>query len=86
MREISSVVQITSRPIGSSDTYISLFVKGERKPVEKAIKARGVSGTSVIVKDFYYTLPVRQKCMSPAIELKDTVQSLKAIALAVSFP
>ena len=58
MRQVSSLVQISSQT-ANNDTYISLFVKGKRHPVQKALKSRGVKGTTVIVKDFYYTLPVR---------------------------
>ena len=58
MRQVSSLVQITSQT-ARNETYISLFVKGKRHPIEKALKSRGVNGTTVIVKDFYYTLPVR---------------------------
>ena len=58
MRQVSSLLQITSQS-GEGETYISLFVKGKRRALEKALKNRGVNGTTVIVKDFYYTLPVR---------------------------
>ena len=69
IREVSALLQITSCTRRDGETYISLFVKGQRRPVEKAVNDRGVKGTNVILKDFYYTLPVRQKCMKPVIEM-----------------
>ena len=69
MRDISALLQIASCTRNDGETYISLFVKGQRRPVERAINDRGIKGTTVILKDFYYALPVRQKCMKPIIEM-----------------
>ena len=57
LRHISSILQITSRC--TDQTFVSLFVKGKRKPVEKACKPREVNGSTVIVNDIFYNFPVR---------------------------
>ena len=58
LRHISSILQITSRS-KSDETFVSLFVKGKRKSVEKACKQREVNGSTVIVNDIFYNFPVR---------------------------
>ena len=56
LRHISSVLQITSR---IEETYISLFVRGKRKPLEKAVKPRECRGSTVILRDVFFNFPVR---------------------------
>ena len=59
LRETCAILQITSKSSLSEETHVALFIRGRRKPVEKAAKDRIVHGTTVIIGDFFYNMPVR---------------------------
>ena len=59
LRQICSIVQITSRPQHTNETNIATFVRGKRKHVEKSLRERPAQGTTTIINEFFYNMPVR---------------------------
>ena len=59
LRQICSIVQITSRPQHTKETNIATFVRGKRKYVEKSLRERPAQGTTTIINEFFYNMPVR---------------------------
>ena len=59
LRQICSIVQITSRPQHTKETNIATFVRGKRKHVEKSLRERPAQGTTTIINEFFYNMPVR---------------------------
>ena len=54
LRQICSIVQITSRPQHTNETNIATFVRGKRKHVEKSLRERPAQGTTTIINEFFY--------------------------------
>ena len=79
LRQICSIVQITSRPQNSNETNIGTFVRGKRKLVEKSLRERPTHGTTTLINEFFYNMPVRRKAFNGVLELENVKDVLSAI-------
>ncbi|XP_041468883.1 uncharacterized protein LOC121418804 [Lytechinus variegatus] len=81
IKEISSVLEITSRARGSELTYSKLFHHGKDQGVTKALKDRPSGGTTVTARNVFYNLPVRRKMLSSPLVYEQICKQLQAISL-----
>ncbi|XP_054758647.2 DNA mismatch repair protein Mlh3-like [Lytechinus pictus] len=81
IKEISSVLEITSRARGSELTYSKLFHHGKDQGVTKASKVRLSGGTTVTARNVFYNLPVRRKMLSSPLVYEQICKQLQAISL-----
>ncbi len=65
-----------------SRAHVALFLRGERRKVSPYLKDFGrSSGTTVSVLDFLHSLPVRQKRISPSLDLEECRRAVEALAM-----
>ncbi|XP_060685004.1 DNA mismatch repair protein Mlh3 [Hemiscyllium ocellatum] len=85
---LSGLLEIVSRPQGSSGTWVKLFRNGHARPVYKAEMGRPSPGTTVTVCNLFYQLPVRQRRLGQPMEweqIRCRVQALSYLYPGVSF-
>ncbi|XP_043556150.1 DNA mismatch repair protein Mlh3 [Chiloscyllium plagiosum] len=85
---LSGLLEIVSRPQGSSGTWVKLFRNGHARPVYKAEMGRPSPGTTVTVCNLFYQLPVRQRRLGQPMEweqIRCRVQALSFLYPGVSF-
>ena len=79
--DVSGTVEICSRHALSSQTYSKVFHNGKSVGVSLTTNHRSSIGTTVIVHDFFYNLPVRRKGISDVLELEKVKNVVECIAL-----
>ncbi|GCC21137.1 hypothetical protein chiPu_0019604 [Chiloscyllium punctatum] len=85
---LSGLLEIVSRPQGSSGTWVKLFRNGHARSVYKAEMGRPSPGTTVTVCNLFYQLPVRQRRLGQPMEweqIRCRVQALSFLYPGVSF-
>lgn len=85
---LATLVEISSRTRSSVKTHVKIFKDGKGRDVFEADTARPSAGTTVVICNFFYNMPVRRKRMDPVLEAERIRRRLEAVALmhpAVSF-
>ncbi|XP_026867735.2 DNA mismatch repair protein Mlh3 isoform X2 [Electrophorus electricus] len=85
---LAALVEITSRTKISVKTFVKTFNEGKVSDVFEAQTTRPSAGTTVLVSNFFYNMPVRRKRMDAMLETERIRQRVEAISLmhpSVSF-
>lgn len=85
---LATLVEISSRARSSVKTHVKIFKDGKGRDVFEAETARPSAGTTVVICNFFYNMPVRRKRMDPVLEAERIRRRVEAVALmhpAVSF-
>lgn len=85
---LATLVEISSRTRSSVKTHVKIFKDGKGRDVFEAETARPSAGTTVVICNFFYNMPVRRKRMDPVLEAERIRRRVEAVALmhpAVSF-
>lgn len=85
---LATLVEISSRTRSSVKTHVKIFKDGKGRDVFEAEAARPSAGTTVVICNFFYNMPVRRKRMDPVLEAERIRRRVEAVALmhpAVSF-
>ena len=59
----TSVVEVTSRAVGSFDTHSCLLRAGELLQMKLAVEQKPRSGTTIVVRDLFFNRPVARKAI-----------------------
>ncbi|XP_035024737.2 DNA mismatch repair protein Mlh3 [Hippoglossus stenolepis] len=78
---LSTLVEITSRTRSSVKTHVKVFKKGEGLCVFEADAARPSAGTTVVVSNFFHSMPVRRKRVDAVLEGERIRHRVEAISL-----
>ncbi|XP_032918144.1 DNA mismatch repair protein Mlh3 isoform X6 [Catharus ustulatus] len=78
---MANVVEISSKTSRTAKTFIKLFHNGQALEVCEAGLNRPSGGTTVTVCNLFHQLPVRRKCMDPALEMERVRQKVEAVSL-----
>ncbi|NXD05789.1 MLH3 protein, partial [Nothocercus nigrocapillus] len=78
---MASMVEVSSKTNRTAKTFVKLFHNGQALEVCEAELSRPSSGTTVTVCNLFHQLPVRRKCMDPALEFERVRQKVEAISL-----
>ncbi|PSN54405.1 hypothetical protein C0J52_21889 [Blattella germanica] len=81
IREVSGMLTLESRPLGSNTTYIKGFAHGKAQKAVVSKNDRAGHGTTITVLDFMYNVPVRRQRFKSAIDLEEIKSSIESIAL-----
>nr|XP_053645489.1 uncharacterized protein LOC128697688 [Cherax quadricarinatus] len=79
--DMAAIVDVTTKPRGSTKTYTKLFTYGTEKSVSIAETPRPSTGTTLTVQDFMYNMPVRRKIIKEAIDIESIRKRLESFAL-----
>ena len=79
--DVCEIVEIVSRHKFSKTTYFKCFNRRQEMPITKSTAFLGSPGTSVTIKNIFYSVPVRQKSIQIALETSKIRNALSAIAL-----
>ncbi|MGH0182367.1 UNVERIFIED_CONTAM: hypothetical protein FKN15_009429 [Acipenser sinensis] len=85
---VANLVEISSRTSRSAQTFGKVFKDGKPLDVYEAETTRPSSGTTVVICNLFYNLPVRRKSMNSILECERIRQRIEAISLmhpSVSF-
>ncbi|XP_038644649.1 LOW QUALITY PROTEIN: DNA mismatch repair protein Mlh3-like, partial [Scyliorhinus canicula] len=85
---LSGLLEIVSRPQGSSRTWVKLFRNGQAQPVYEAETGRPSPGTTVTVCNLFYQMAVRRRRLGRPLEweqIRRRVQALSLLHPGVSF-
>ncbi|GCB81500.1 hypothetical protein scyTo_0022802, partial [Scyliorhinus torazame] len=85
---LSGLLEIVSRPQGSSRTWVKLFRNGQAQPVYEAETGRPSPGTTVTVCNLFYQMAVRRRRLGRPLEweqIRRRVQALSLLHPSVSF-
>ncbi|XP_069592385.1 acylphosphatase-1 isoform X1 [Ranitomeya imitator] len=88
MVDTSSVVEICSKHRDSQQTFSRLFQNGKPLEVVEVDSPRPSAGTTVTIYSLFSSLPVRRRCLDPALELeriRHRVESVSLLRQCVSF-
>ncbi|NXA31685.1 MLH3 protein, partial [Eudromia elegans] len=78
---MASMVEVSSKTNRTAKTFVKLFHNGQALEVCEAELSRPSGGTTVTVCNLFHQLPVRRKCMDPALEFERVRQKVEAISL-----
>ncbi|XP_008939388.1 PREDICTED: DNA mismatch repair protein Mlh3 [Merops nubicus] len=78
---VASIVEVSSKTSRTAKTYVKLFHNGQALEVSEAELNRPSGGTTVTVCNLFHQLPVRRKCMDPALEFERVRQKVEAVSL-----
>lgn len=78
--KISKIVKITSKTADSSETYMKTFENGKSLGVSDT-SDRASKGTTILIEDFMYNLPVRKSHMKINNCIEEIKNEIEAIAL-----
>ncbi|KAL7859330.1 hypothetical protein SRHO_G00144770 [Serrasalmus rhombeus] len=84
----AALVEISSRTKMSVKTFVKMFSEGKGLDVFEAQDTRPSAGTTVLICDFFYNMPVRRKRMDSVLEIERLRQRVEALSLmnpSVSF-
>uniref|UniRef100_A0A2K6S9Y6 MutL homolog 3 n=1 Tax=Saimiri boliviensis boliviensis TaxID=39432 RepID=A0A2K6S9Y6_SAIBB len=79
--DMASAVEISSKKNRTMKTFVKLFQNGKALKACEADVTRPSAGTTVIVYNLFYQLPVRRKCMDPRLEFEKVRQRIEALSL-----
>ncbi|KAJ7988638.1 hypothetical protein DPEC_G00311290 [Dallia pectoralis] len=85
---LAMVVEISSRTKMSGKTHVKILKEGKSLDVFEAENTRPSAGTTVIICNLFYNMPVRRKRMDSMLEFERVRQRLEAVSLmhpSVSF-
>ncbi|XP_060938796.1 DNA mismatch repair protein Mlh3 isoform X2 [Limanda limanda] len=78
---LSTLVEITSRTRSSVKTHVKVFKKGKGLCVFEADAARPSAGTTVVIRNFFHSMPVRRKRLDAVLEAERIRHRVEAISL-----
>uniref|UniRef100_A0A3P8XPR2 DNA mismatch repair protein Mlh3 n=1 Tax=Esox lucius TaxID=8010 RepID=A0A3P8XPR2_ESOLU len=78
---LAMLVEISSRTKISGKTHVKIFKEGKSLDMFEAENTRPSAGTTVIVCNFFYNMPVRRKRMDSVLEFERIKQRFEAISL-----
>lgn len=81
LREVSGLLNITSRAQSSSNTYCKVFAHGKSTSVGLTADQRPSHGTTITVQDFLYNMPVRKKRIKESVDFEEMKTQLESLAL-----
>lgn len=82
---LATLVEISSRTRSSVKTHVKIFKDGKSVDVFEAETSRPSAGTTVVICNFFYSLPVRRKRMDPVLEGERIRHRVEAISLMHPF-
>lgn len=85
---LATLVEISSRTRSSVKTYTKIFKHGKGMDVFEAETARPSAGTTVVICNFFYNMPVRRKRMDAVLEgerIRHRVEAISLMHPSVSF-
>ncbi|NXT29892.1 MLH3 protein, partial [Syrrhaptes paradoxus] len=78
---MASIVEVSSKTSRTAKTFVKLFHNGQALEACEAELSRPSGGTTVTVYNLFHQLPVRRKCMDPALEFERVRQKVEAVSL-----
>ncbi|XP_019940800.2 DNA mismatch repair protein Mlh3 isoform X1 [Paralichthys olivaceus] len=78
---LSTLVEITSRTRSSVKTHVKVFKSGKGLRVFEAEAARPSAGTTVVISNFFHSMPVRRKRVDAVLEGERIRHRVEAISL-----
>ncbi|XP_046998642.1 DNA mismatch repair protein Mlh3-like isoform X1 [Schistocerca americana] len=81
IRDASGVLSIITKHATSKQAYSKMFVRGISLKISPCTLKNMDAGTTVIVQDFMYNLPVRQKCTHDTLDVEEIKRQIECIAL-----
>ncbi|KAM6131246.1 DNA mismatch repair protein Mlh3 isoform 2-T2 [Pterocles gutturalis] len=78
---MASIVEVSSKTSRTAKTFVKLFHNGQALEACEAELSRPSGGTTVTVCNLFHQLPVRRKCMDPALEFERVRQKVEAVSL-----
>ncbi|TWW72163.1 DNA mismatch repair protein [Takifugu flavidus] len=85
---LATLVEISSRTKSSLKTHVKIFKDGKGMEVYEAEKSRPSAGTTVVLCNFFYNMPVRRKRLDPVLEgerIRHRVEAISLMHPSVSF-
>lgn len=85
---LATLVEISSRTKSSLKTYVKIFKDGKGMEVFEAENSRPSAGTTVVICNFFYNMPVRRKRLDPVLEgerIRHRVEAISLMHPSVSF-
>lgn len=85
---LATLVEISSRTKSSLKTHVKIFKDGKSMEVFEAEKSRPSAGTTVVLCNFFYNMPVRRKRLDPVLEgerIRHRVEAISLMHPSVSF-
>lgn len=85
---LATLVEISSRTKSSLKTHVKIFKDGKGMEVHEAEKSRPSAGTTVVLCNFFYNMPVRRKRLDPVLEgerIRHRVEAISLMHPSVSF-
>lgn len=85
---LATLVEISSRTKSSLKTYVKIFKDGKGMEVFEAENSRPSAGTTVVICNFFYNMPVRRKRLDPVLEgerIRHRVEAMSLMHPSVSF-
>ncbi|XP_072172042.1 DNA mismatch repair protein Mlh3-like isoform X2 [Diadema setosum] len=81
IRDVASVLEISSRARGCDVTYTKIYHHGKEVGISEDAKARPSAGTTVTAHNMFYNMPVRRKVLNSPLVYERICKRLQAIAL-----
>ncbi|KAI1895512.1 hypothetical protein AGOR_G00107020 [Albula goreensis] len=78
---LATLVEIASRSGQSVKTFVKIFKDGKGMDVFESENSRPSAGTTVVICNFFYNMPVRRKRMDAVLECERIRQRVEAISL-----
>lgn len=85
---LAALVEITSRTISCVNTHVKMFKNGKGLDVFKAETTRPSAGTTIVICNFFYNMPVRRKRVDAVLEgerIRHRVEAISLMHPSVSF-
>ncbi|XP_029900958.1 DNA mismatch repair protein Mlh3 isoform X1 [Myripristis murdjan] len=85
---MATLVEISSRAKSSVKTHVKIFKDGKALNVFEAETARPSAGTTFVICNFFYNMPVRRKRLDPVLEgerIRHRVEAISLMHPSVSF-
>lgn len=85
---VATLVEISSRTRSSVKTHVKIFKDCKGMDVFEAEASRPSAGTTVVICNFFYNMPVRRKRMDPVLEgerIRHRVEAISLVHPSVSF-
>lgn len=78
---LATLVEISSRTKSSLKTYVKIFKDGKGMEVFEAENSRPSAGTTVVICNFFYNMPVRRKRLDSVLEAERIRHRVEAVSL-----
>ena len=79
--ELTGTVEVCSRHQLSTETWSKLFHHGRDLGVSHSTSHRKAVGTTVTLRDMFFSMPVRRKCIKEPLEIEHIRKMVQQIAL-----